>query len=94
MAQVSFDGGTFELEDVQENPAHFARRLERAKITPGFALCLCRSRGANLRLVIRRYRSPFLSLAGPTMVTGTRQSRPALSTRIQTDVRCQAIPKR
>jgi Protein of unknown function (DUF1173) len=63
MAQVSFDGGTFELEDVQENPAHHARRLERARVTPGFALCLCRSPGANLRLVIRRYRSLF-HLAG------------------------------
>ncbi|MFC0403164.1 DUF1173 family protein [Paraburkholderia rhizosphaerae] len=63
MAHVSFDGGTVPLEDVQENPGQYARRLERAKITPGFALCLCKPANANLRLVIRRYRSLF-HLAG------------------------------
>jgi hypothetical protein len=63
MAHVSFDGGTVPLEDVQENPTKYARRLERTKVTSGFALCLCKPANANLRLVIRRYRSLF-HLAG------------------------------
>ncbi|MEX3901430.1 MULTISPECIES: DUF1173 family protein [Paraburkholderia] len=62
MFNVSFDGGTFPLSDVQENPARYMRRLERAKITPGYATCECGG-AASLQLVIRRYGS-LLHLAG------------------------------
>ncbi|NIE81888.1 MULTISPECIES: DUF1173 family protein [unclassified Burkholderia] len=51
------------LDQVQENPAAFARQLERAKINPGYAQCLCRGTTAPLRLQIRRYGS-LLHLAG------------------------------
>jgi hypothetical protein len=61
MPKISFDGGAFELEDVQENPARYVARLERAKITPGFALCLCVT--PPRQLVVRRY-GRLLHLAG------------------------------
>ena len=61
MPNISFDGGAFELEDVQENPARYVARLERAKITPGFALCLCVT--PPRQLVVRRY-GRLLHLAG------------------------------
>lgn len=60
---VSFSGIAVPLDDVQENPAAFVRQLERAKINPGYAQCLCRGRTAPLRLQIRRYGS-MLHLAG------------------------------
>ncbi|CAG4913911.1 DUF1173 family protein [Paraburkholderia gardini] len=63
MSQISFDGGTFLLEDVQENPARYVKCLERAKIDPGFALCMCSAHATPLQLVIRRYGS-LLHLAG------------------------------
>jgi hypothetical protein len=63
MSQVSFDGGTFPLDDVQESPARYVKRLERAKVTPGYAVCLCATHVAPLQLVIRRYGS-LLHLAG------------------------------
>lgn len=63
MFNVSFDGGTFPLSDVQENPARYVRRLERAKVTPGYATCECVARATPLQLVIRRYGS-LLHLAG------------------------------
>jgi Protein of unknown function (DUF1173) len=63
MSLVSFDNGTFPLEDVQDNPAHFVKRLERAKITPGHAICMCMATTTPLQLVIRRYGS-LLHLAG------------------------------
>jgi hypothetical protein len=63
MSQVSFDGGEFPLSDVQENPARYVKRLERAKVTPGYAVCLCETHAAPLQLVIRRYGS-LLHLAG------------------------------
>ncbi|TGP40238.1 DUF1173 family protein [bacterium M00.F.Ca.ET.228.01.1.1] len=63
MFNVSFDGGTFPLSDVQENPARYVKRLERAKVTPGYATCECVTRSAPLQLVIRRYGS-LLHLAG------------------------------
>lgn len=63
MSQVSFDGGTFALADVQENPVRYVKRLERAKITPGFAVCLCATSSTPLQLVIRRYGS-LIHLAG------------------------------
>ena len=63
MFNVSFDGGTFPLDDVQDNPARYVKRLERAKVTPGFAVCLCETNAAPLQLVIRRYGS-LLHLAG------------------------------
>jgi hypothetical protein len=63
MFNVSFDGGTFPLTDVQENPARYVKRLERAKVTPGFAICLCDTNVPPLQLVIRRYGS-LLHLAG------------------------------
>lgn len=63
MFNVSFDGGTFPLTDVQENPARYVRRLERAKVTPGYATCECVARATPLQLVIRRYGS-LLHLAG------------------------------
>ncbi|MCP3712283.1 DUF1173 family protein [Paraburkholderia sp. CNPSo 3274] len=62
MFEVSFDGERVPLTEVQENPARFARRLERAKIVPGFAQCHCRT-DAPRKLVIRRYGSLF-HLAG------------------------------
>ncbi|WP_063553293.1 DUF1173 family protein [Burkholderia territorii] len=62
-AKVSFSGIAVSLDDVQENPAAFVRQLERAKINPGYAQCLCRGRTAPLRLQIRRYGS-MLHLAG------------------------------
>jgi hypothetical protein len=61
MPNISFDGGAFELKDVQENPARYVARLERAKITPGFALCLCVT--PPRQLVVRRY-GRLLHLAG------------------------------
>ncbi len=61
MQNVSFDGGTFPLADVQENPARYVKRLERAKISPGHAVCLCANH--PLQLVIRRY-GTLLHLAG------------------------------
>lgn len=54
---VSFSGIAVPLDDVQESPAAFVRQLERAKINPGYAQCLCRGRTAPLRLQIRRYGS-------------------------------------
>jgi hypothetical protein len=60
MPNISFDGGAFELEDVQENPARYVARLERAKITPGFALCLCVT--PPRQLVVRRYGRLFCIL--------------------------------
>ncbi|WP_027800299.1 DUF1173 family protein [Paraburkholderia dilworthii] len=62
MFSVSFDGGTFPLSDVQENPARYVKRLERAKVTPGYASCLCQT-SSPLQLVIRRYGTLF-HLAG------------------------------
>ncbi|KVT75737.1 hypothetical protein WT25_02290 [Burkholderia territorii] len=62
-AKVSFSGIAVSLDDVQENPAAFIRQLERAKINPGYAQCLCRGAAAPLRLQIRRYGS-LLHLAG------------------------------
>ncbi|MGF6265375.1 hypothetical protein OKW49_006368 [Paraburkholderia youngii] len=61
MTNVRFDGLVTSLEDVQDNPARFATRLERAKRSPGYAECLCRSAGGGkpLRLVIRRYGALF-----------------------------------
>lgn len=63
MSLVSFDNGTFPLEDVQENPARYVKRLERAKVSPGYAVCLCEQRPTPLQLVIRRY-GTLLHLAG------------------------------
>jgi hypothetical protein len=62
MSVVSFGGARVPLAEVQEYPARFARRLERAKVTPGFAQCHCRT-DAPRKLVIRRYGSLF-HLAG------------------------------
>ncbi|WP_330996688.1 DUF1173 family protein [Burkholderia cepacia] len=61
--KVSFSGIAVPLDDVQENPAAFVRQLERAKINPGYAQCLCRGVTSPLRLQIRRYGSLF-HLAG------------------------------
>ncbi|BCF95181.1 DUF1173 family protein [Paraburkholderia largidicola] len=63
MYDVSFDGETVPLSDVQENPARYVKRLERAKVTPGYAVCLCSTGTTPLQLVIRRYGS-LLHLAG------------------------------
>ncbi|MBB5420655.1 DUF1173 family protein [Paraburkholderia atlantica] len=63
MSDVAFDGGRFPLADVQENPARYVKRLERAKVAPGHPLCLCTSHDTPLQLVIRRYGS-LLHLAG------------------------------
>ncbi|MFM0756074.1 DUF1173 family protein [Paraburkholderia strydomiana] len=63
MSLVSFDNGTFPLADVQDNPARYVKRLERAKVSPGYAVCLCASHRTPLQLVIRRYGS-LLHLAG------------------------------
>ncbi|SAK73632.1 hypothetical protein AWB80_04134 [Caballeronia pedi] len=61
MVQVSFDGLAVALQDVQDNPARYARQLERAKKSPGYAVCRCQERGAGnlLRLVVRRYGELF-----------------------------------
>lgn len=63
MYDVCFDGETVPLGDVQDNPARYVKRLERAKVTPGYAVCLCTTGTAPLQLVIRRYGS-LLHLAG------------------------------
>lgn len=62
MADVSFSGQRVPLAEVQEHPARHARALERAKVTPGYALCHCQDNNPR-RLVIRRYGSLF-HLAG------------------------------
>ncbi|SAL06908.1 hypothetical protein AWB81_07817 [Caballeronia arationis] len=61
MTLVSFDGITVALTEVQDNPAKYARALERAKKVPGHAVCRClpESPRAPLRLVIRRYGALF-----------------------------------
>ncbi|MFL9886793.1 DUF1173 family protein [Paraburkholderia agricolaris] len=63
MPNVSFDNAEHPLSDVQENPARYVSRLERAKVTPGYAICLCVAHPEPLRLVIRRY-GKFCHLAG------------------------------
>lgn len=55
MHTVLIDGSIFPLEEVQEHPARYLRRLEQAKVTPGHALCQCDTEAEPLRLVIRRY---------------------------------------
>lgn len=55
MSRVYFDNTTHTLIDVQENPARHVARLERARVTPGYAVCLCKTTDDPLRLVIRRY---------------------------------------
>jgi len=61
MPLISFDGLNVPLEEVQENPARYATRLERAKKTPGYAVCGCKGsqHAIPLRLVIRRYGTLF-----------------------------------
>ncbi|MFM0144979.1 DUF1173 family protein [Paraburkholderia sp. RL18-085-BIA-A] len=61
MVLIAFDGISVLLEEVQDNPARFATRLERAKKTPGFAVCCCRPSTSEkpLRLVVRRYGALF-----------------------------------
>ncbi|EIM98402.1 hypothetical protein WQE_24277 [Paraburkholderia hospita] len=61
MALIAFDGLSVPLEEIQDNPARFATRLERAKKTPGFAVCCCRPSTSEkpLRLVVRRYGALF-----------------------------------
>ncbi|MFM0136423.1 DUF1173 family protein [Caballeronia grimmiae] len=61
MVHVSFDNLTVLLEDVQNSPARYARQLERAKKSPGYAVCRCNAAGAGqpLRLVVRRYGALF-----------------------------------
>ncbi|MGS0896866.1 DUF1173 family protein [Burkholderia stagnalis] len=63
MSLVSFAGIEVSLENAQERPAAFVRQLERAKINPGYAHCLCLGATRPLRLQIRRYGS-LLHLAG------------------------------
>lgn len=55
MHTVLIDGSVFPLEEVQEHPARYLRRLEQAKVTPGYAICQCDTGADPLRLVIRRY---------------------------------------
>lgn len=61
MPLISFDGLSVPLEEVQDNPARFATRLERAKKSPGYAVCGCRPSpdATPLRLVVRRYGALF-----------------------------------
>ncbi|WP_250518900.1 DUF1173 family protein [Caballeronia sp. ATUFL_M1_KS5A] len=61
MVHVSFDSLTVPLEDVQNSPARYARQLERAKKSPGYAVCRCNAAGGGepLRLVVRRYGALF-----------------------------------
>ncbi|SOE97508.1 Protein of unknown function [Burkholderia sp. D7] len=61
MSLISFDGLNVPLEEVQENPARYATRLERAKKAPGYAVCGCKGsqHAIPLRLVIRRYGTLF-----------------------------------
>ncbi|MEM5330756.1 DUF1173 family protein [Paraburkholderia sp. JHI2823] len=62
MTNVSFDGSRFALSDLEEYPARFAQRLERTRVTTGYARCLCRTDEPR-KLVIRRYGSLYF-LAG------------------------------
>ncbi|WP_061160404.1 DUF1173 family protein [Caballeronia temeraria] len=52
---------TVALEEVQDNPARYARQLERAKVSSGYAVCRCTTGagGDPLRLVVRRYGALF-----------------------------------
>ena len=62
MALISFDGLQVPLEEAQDKPAHFATRPERAKKTPGYAVCCCRPSTTSdkpLRRVVRRYGARF-----------------------------------
>jgi Protein of unknown function (DUF1173) len=61
MPLISFDDVTVPLEEVQDNPARYATRLERAKRSPGYAICGCQphSPSSPLRLVVRRYGTLF-----------------------------------
>ncbi|WP_409018313.1 DUF1173 family protein [Caballeronia sp. LZ035] len=60
-SKVFFDGITVALEEVQDNPARYARQLERAKVSPGYPVCRCTTGagGDPLRLVVRRYGALF-----------------------------------
>jgi hypothetical protein len=62
MPDVSFCGTRVSLAEVQEHPSRHASALERAKRTPGRALCHCQP-SLPRKLVIRRYGSLF-HLAG------------------------------
>ncbi|WP_321817853.1 MULTISPECIES: DUF1173 family protein [unclassified Paraburkholderia] len=62
MPDVSFSGRRVPLAEVQEHPSRHASALERAKRTPGHALCHCRP-SLPRKLVIRRYGTLF-HLAG------------------------------
>jgi len=61
MPLISFDGFSVPLEEVQDNPARYATRLERAKKIPGYAVCKCKPSldDVPLRLVVRRYGALF-----------------------------------
>ncbi|SAL81785.1 hypothetical protein AWB74_06057 [Caballeronia arvi] len=76
MSQIFFDGITVALEEVQDNPARYARRLERAKVSPGYDVCRCTTGlGSNpLRLVVRRYGALFHLARWPEKVRDTTPS--------------------
>ncbi|WP_020201352.1 DUF1173 family protein [Cupriavidus sp. WS] len=65
MTSVRIGATEYPLEDVQENPAKYARALERAKTIQGFAECGCSLRSPRPKLVIRRYSGAFLLARWP-----------------------------
>ncbi|HVI89361.1 MAG TPA: DUF1173 family protein [Dongiaceae bacterium] len=65
MTTVRIGATEHPLDDVQENPGRYARYLERAKTTQGFAECGCIMRSPRPKLVIRRYSGTFLLARWP-----------------------------
>jgi len=55
----------YRLAEVLEDPGQYARQLERAKTTQGFAECGCRTERPRPKLVIRRHRDIFLLARWP-----------------------------
>jgi hypothetical protein len=71
MLRIIVGSDEYELEDVQENPARFAVEFKRAKITPGYATCLCATE--RRQLVIRRLGTGFILARWPP--TGTAHDK-------------------
>ncbi|CAG9186037.1 DUF1173 family protein [Cupriavidus pampae] len=65
MITVRIGGSEFPLDDVLDDPGRYARQLERAKTTQGFAECGCTTARPRPKLVIRRHRKIFLLARWP-----------------------------
>jgi hypothetical protein len=71
MTRILLNSKEYDLEDIQENPSLYVPALERAKIAPGFANCLCCA--ARPKLVVRRLGSGFILARWP--LTGTEHDK-------------------